>query len=214
MIIYLIINKVNGKKYIGQTARSFQERMKEHISHSTQLIDRKIREYGIDSFECKVIDQANSIEELNQKEINWINKENSLMPNGYNLCIGGDNTLGYNHRLESKKKMSQAQIKRNMKGQKNPYYGKKHSKETREKMKKAWENREPNTQALVPTWTSNKKRVVNIDTQEVFESVKEAAQKYSLKATHISRVCRGKRKSTGGFKWMYLDDCNDNTVPS
>ena len=44
----------------------------------------------------------------------------------------------------------------------------------------------------------------NVDTGEVFDSVKKAAEKYGLKDTHISRVCKGKRKTTGGFKWEYV----------
>lgn len=38
---------------------------------------------------------------------------------------------------------------------------------------------------------------------------------YNLKGTHISRVCRGKRKTTGGYKWTYYDNkTHDNTVLS
>ena len=46
-------------------------------------------------------------------------------------------------------------------------------------------------------------KVRNVETGEVFNSVKEAAREYNLKETHITRVCKGKRKTTGGFHWCY-----------
>ena len=49
-----------------------------------------------------------------------------------------------------------------------------------------------------------KAKVKNVDTGEVFSSVKEAALRYDLKDTHITRVCKGKRKRTGGFRWEYI----------
>lgn len=51
-----------------------------------------------------------------------------------------------------------------------------------------------------------RRKVINIDTGEVFNSINEASNIYNLKPTHISRVCRGKRKRTGGYKWMYYED--------
>jgi uncharacterized protein YndB with AHSA1/START domain len=39
-------------------------------------------------------------------------------------------------------------------------------------------------------------------TQE-FESAKRAADTLALVAAHITAVCRGKRKTHGGFAWAY-----------
>ena len=47
-------------------------------------------------------------------------------------------------------------------------------------------------------------KVLNVETGEVFNSVKAAAEKYGLKDTHITRVCKGKRKRTGGFSMGIL----------
>lgn len=102
MIIYKITNKIDGKIYIGQTCRTFEERMKEHYSHANVYVDRAIRKYGKENFDCVVIDTAETMDELNEKEIYWIDYFNSMNPNGYNLCIGGNNTKGYIHRLESR----------------------------------------------------------------------------------------------------------------
>lgn len=210
VIIYKITNKINRKNYIGQTCRTLEERMKEHLSHTTQYIDKVLRKYGKDNFEISIIDNAITIDELNEKEMYWISHFDSIKPNGYNLCIGGDNTKGYSHRLESRLKMSESQYKRNMKGENNPFYGKEHSDETKKKMKKSWEKRqnadELKRQLIENAAKKNRRKVINIDTKEVFDSVRDAAEKYNLKETHISRVCRGGRKRTGGFEWMYYDE--------
>lgn len=204
MIIYTFKNKLNDKVYVGQTCRTFKERMGEHLRHKNTVLGKALAKYGIDNFEYKIIDEAKTIEELNEKEIFWIEKLNSITPYGYNLCKGGNNTLGYNHTEESKEKMRLSK-KDTFKGKDNPFFGKKHTHETRKKMRNAWtEERKEQLRLSVKTRKQRTVKVRNVDTGEVFESVKKAAEKYNLKDTHISRVCRGKRKTTGGFKWEYV----------
>jgi len=56
-VIYLIRNKINNKIYVGFDRFNNQFRWKDHIRHSKnnpiQLIDKKIKEYGLESFEYK-----------------------------------------------------------------------------------------------------------------------------------------------------------------
>lgn len=210
MIIYMFKNKINGKIYVGQTTQTFRKRTMQHMRSKKGYFDAALRKYGIESFEYEVIDTAKSTEELNKKEIYWIKKLNTMRPNGYNLCEGGNTTRGYSHREESKRKMSVTKKKLgSMKGEKNHYYGKHHTKEIREKMSKAWENEarraklKEQNKNLDRTYQCRK--VLNVETKEIFNSIKEAANKYGLKDTHISRVCRGKRKTTGGFHWEYYE---------
>lgn len=114
--IYLIENKINGKQYIGQTLRSIDVRFKEHIRHSytyknnkrtkNKILYKAINKYGVDNFICKELLQchASSIESLkdilNTKEIELISKYDTLVPNGYNMTIGGnfDGCIGNNRR--------------------------------------------------------------------------------------------------------------------
>lgn len=210
MIIYSFKNKTNGKIYVGRTSTSFKQRTQEHLRRSTTYFGKALKKYGIDNFDYQIIDTADTQEELNEKEIYWISKLNSLIPNGYNLCKGGRTSFGYHHTEETKKKISVTKlINGNMKGEKNHYYNKKHSDEIRQKMKEAWVNEERHAKLREQNKnldrTYQQKKVINVDTGEVFDSIKEAAMKYHLKETHISRVCRGKRKRTGGFRWKYFD---------
>ena len=135
MIIYKITNKKNGKSYIGQTIRTLKERIKEHKKKNTSLISKAIRKYGMKSFNVCILEECFTLDNLNKREMYWIKEMNTVNPNGYNLCEGGGGTLSREVSYESKLKMSKSQIKRNMKGHKNPFYGMKHTNETRQKMK-------------------------------------------------------------------------------
>jgi hypothetical protein len=84
MVIYEITNNINGKIYIGKDVFN-----KKTYYGSGVLIKRAIKKYGKDNFSKKIIDTANSYEELSKKEVYWINKyreTNDL----YNITKGGD----------------------------------------------------------------------------------------------------------------------------
>ena len=68
MVIYKMVNTHNGKIYIGQSVRDVDVRMKEHFHHSTIVVDKAVQKYGVDAFEIEVIDRADTIHELNEKE--------------------------------------------------------------------------------------------------------------------------------------------------
>lgn len=209
MIIYKIINKINGMIYIGQTTRRLKERILEHVRHKETYIDKAMNKYGLDKFDIKTIDKAETIEELNQKEIYWIKYYNCIRPNGYNLCEGGGVTIGFKHSEESKKKMSEThRLRGNQKGEKNHFYGKHHSEEQKAKWKET-RHLARHTKEVKEKMRHNRKdsrKVLNITTGKEFESISLAAEYYNLKDTHISRVCRGGRKRTGGYEWKYIDE--------
>ena len=48
------------------------------------------------------------------------------------------------------------------------------------------------------------KKVLCVETGEIFESIMEASRKTGINSSHISKVCLGKRKTTGGYHWEYL----------
>ena len=44
-----------------------------------------------------------------------------------------------------------------------------------------------------------------LDTMAIYESQSEAAKQLGLWATHISHVCTGARKTTGGLHFEFVD---------
>lgn len=134
-IIYILENKINGKYYIGQTIRSFKERFRQHqISHS--IIGNALRKYGTDSFN-KIIIEDISEEKLDELEQVYIQKYNSIYPNGYNFDGGGHKNKHLHE--DHKKKLREAR-----KGKK-PFLGKHCSEEHKRKI---GESKKGNSYAL------------------------------------------------------------------
>lgn len=185
MIVYEAINLINNKRYIGQTTRSLNERRIEHIKTSKRNVNvslhfyRALNKYGIENFCWKIIDRADTQDDLNIKESFWIEFFNTTnIKYGYNLKGGG-----YKPFLteEVKRKIGDAQ-----KGELNHMFG------------------------IYGSENPSSKRVININTQEIFDSVTDLCKKYpKFDVSKVSAVCRGDRITTLGYTFRYLDENNN-----
>lgn len=99
--IYHIINKVNNKRYIGQTI-NFQNRKITHLrnlrtnKHHSSKLQRAWNKYGENNFEFYVKEiEIEKIEDLYFLEIEEIKKYDSYF-NGYNMTIGGEGSVRKN----------------------------------------------------------------------------------------------------------------------
>lgn len=115
--VYKITNKVNNKVYIGITSKGISARWKEHIysaEHGCPFkLHNAIRKYGKENFSIELIDFCNSWEELTEKEQYYISEYKSLQDEyGYNMTEGGDGTFGRCHTEETKEKIRQKAIGR------------------------------------------------------------------------------------------------------
>lgn len=130
MIIYLITNKINGKRYVGQTIQTLKNRWSKHChpthANVTMPVVRAIKKYSKENFDIKVLAKCDSKKEMDHRESYYIKLLNTRSPNGYNLLSGGARGL---HTEETKKKIAYAQT-----GEKNHNFGKTASFETRNKM--------------------------------------------------------------------------------
>lgn len=93
MIIYKIINLINGKIYIGQTIESLDKRWRRHCSKynlKNMAISRAIKKYGKENFTIEKICECSNQDELNASEKYYIILFNSRTPNGYNILEGGN----------------------------------------------------------------------------------------------------------------------------
>ena len=50
------------------------------------------------------------------------------------------------------------------------------------------------------------RKVINLDTQEVFPSLRAAGEKYGGTSKGISNACAGRVKTAYGYRWAYFDD--------
>lgn len=196
-IIYKITNTVTGKAYIGQTTHSLRTRWRLHCSASSTctLLHDAILEHGKEAFKIEQIDSGDSREELNQKEVAWILKENSKAPNGYNIDNGG---YYIEYSEESRCRMSENHA--NVTGENNPMYGKQHNSETRKLI----------SERLLGKYTGKNscfhRPVINLDTGEKFDTATEAANAYRVTVSTLTKTCRGVQKRTANCRWAYLDE--------
>ena len=111
--IYKITNLVNNKIYIGQTINSIDKRFKKHLSQINctnicSALYSAFAKYGKENFIIELIVSGEySKDELNELEIFYIKKFDSLSPNGYNLQSGGNSFIV----VESVKKQTSEKLK-------------------------------------------------------------------------------------------------------
>lgn len=102
---------------------------------------------------------------------------------------------------ETKIKLSESAKKRYKNPQNNPFYGKHHSKETKTKLSiQAKERFKDPTQN--PNY-GNRKRVVCLDTNEIFNSANDVCEKYGMKLPALYAACR-KGSLCKGLRFQYL----------
>lgn len=161
--IYIILNIVNDKKYIGKT-KDFKGREKYHKrklssnKHHSRHLQNAWNFYGKDSFIFGIIEEnVESDSELNFLEKYYIKAFDTLNGDyGYNSTEGGDGASGYVHTEEDIIKMkkgqlnrpnkqstflgkhhteeSKANISKNISGEKNGMFNKNHTEETKFKI--------------------------------------------------------------------------------
>ena len=227
-IIYKVTNLINQKIYIGQTQRAMSSRWKEHIQkafyENKTYFQHAIVSYGPDNFKIEKIDEAQSKEELNKLEKYYIAKFDSMNPlKGYNLAPGGECgmvtsvcQLDLDGKLIQKfESIAEASQKVGLKAEtpivaccKNKYstsagYQWCYTKDLSDRLgKKAKVKKQTN----IPV----KQYDLNGNFIKQWECIKLAGETLSINPSKISAVCRGKRKSTGGYVWKYIDEENLN----
>lgn len=226
MIVYCATNKLNGKRYVGQTVRPLAERWRDHCRvKDDNYFHRAIHKYGAENFDVQVIDTAKSVEELDVKEMHWIETLGTLFPSGYNLREGGNvsgrgriGILNRKSRLIYQFRLDGSMV--------NGYYG------THDAHVRTGLSAHAISQALrrgnlcggcvwvlatefdpqklvkkIDSYHGNRwRKVVCVETGEVFRSMSEAAQKYDTAPSSISACCAGRLKTTAKLHWKYYEE--------
>lgn len=226
MHIYKVTNLINGKIYIGQTIHEPQRRWQSHLNAARRTprlrIQHAIRKYGEENFLFEVIDEASTQEELNKKEIYWIDKLKAI-EEGYNLKPGGDcnpmniPTIKEKHDAIMRSKEVREKISYSMKKVKAAGI----SEETRRKLSEAamgnqkGKGKKRSIEAVIKTAEKNRKKVQAVDEQGniySFTSVKEAAEWWSNNGNNnkIITIMDNIKKSNEReafihhLKWKYI----------
>jgi group I intron endonuclease len=107
--IYIIINKINNKKYIGST-KNFKKRWIKHKSelrarkHHSKHLENAWSSYGEENFEFKILENLEILAEREQYYLDLYKTYNE--DNGYNICEFAESTKGVKRSEEEKIKLS------------------------------------------------------------------------------------------------------------
>lgn len=111
MQVYLITNKINGKKYVGQTVRQTKDRLKYHLwQDSCPALHRALLKYGVDNFSITTLVICSSKEEMDSLEALYVKTLNTKVPNGYNIADGGHSAGAHKCSEETKEKIRKARV--------------------------------------------------------------------------------------------------------
>lgn len=197
--IYRIVNKVNGKSYIGQTVHDNPKRrwnthknIYKQEKHQEYLY-RGMRKYGLETFEFSIICIC-KLEELSDLECKYI-KEYDTFGSGYNMTSGGEGRRDCKASEETKRKISLAgkgrvpteETRRKLSL---ANMGHKCTEETREKLRKASTGKRAKPEQIEKIKVALSQRIIKDSTREKLRNNMLGKSK-SLE--HIIKIKQAKR---------------------
>lgn len=213
-IVYMHINKINNKKYIGITSQPVNRRWRSQGQGYKQckLFYRAIQKYGWDNFEHIILQTDLNEEKAKSEEKRLIAKYRSNNKEyGYNLTDGGEH---YTFNDEVKKRISEG-VKRNPSHCDYDTLSRGHKRfwnSVSDEYRKQWgemikkQNQDPAIRKARYSWmsTDNNPRlqpVKCIETGVCYRSNKEAAQAMDGHYSTFYKIWSGHQKTAWGYHW-------------
>ena len=240
-----------GQSYDMRRRKDVHIRDLNRNAHCNKHLQSAWNKYGKDAFEFSVLAEC-PIENLNDEEVYYIAELGAFI-NGYNMNIGGGSGVGYRHTEEARRKMSESHpdmsgdknpmfghavqeymtedeialwklhISQSMSGDKNHFYGKEHTPESRAKISKARKGKlvgadnpmygKTHTPEAIAKMkavlkdfyarnrganNANAVSVVCLNTGEVFGSMSDACAKYGMHYAGVSMCCSSDKSHSAG----------------
>jgi group I intron endonuclease len=118
-LIYLVINTVNGKRYVGQTCEGWKRRWDLHCwkadNDPREYFTNAIKKHGKDSFLMEELEWVRGLEAANQAETFYISLFDTMdRTKGYNLTSGGNKGFVFSDETRERISRSQKALNRKM----------------------------------------------------------------------------------------------------
>lgn len=238
-IIYKAENLITYKSYIGQTIKPLETRKYNHYSlpekvktYFHKALLKYPKEYWIWNAECNIEAPTQILlkEYLNIAENMFIEQENTLVPNGYNLTLGGEGILGYHHSVKTKEKIRDSEkgkfvgeitlkkmsdvnkgkrlsqeikqkISKALSGEKNPNYGKHLSGAMKQRISQTLQGRHHSEEAKQKMSESKKGHFASIETRRKMSEA-QRGKNHPMYGKHHSEET--KRKMSEAHKGHFV----------
>lgn len=221
MVIYLTTNLVNGKMYVGKDSKN-----RSWYLGSGKYLKKAIKKYGKDNFKKEILQECNTLDELNKAELDWIsrldckkdpnyyNMIDTLTPNRFGTKLTDQHKskiskshIGIVHTDETREKMSNSQKIRKrfphssecVEKIRKSNTGKKRTLETKEKLSRLKKG--------VPNVLKRKKIAkLEVESKKILKSYNKIndVEKDGFSRTAVLNVLKGRSNTSGGFFWKYL----------
>ena len=188
--VYEITNLVNGKKYIGKRS------CKGHIENDRYMgsgyaLKKAFDKYGKENFSKTILAICDTSDDAYLVESKYINLTNAVSSSDYYNIAGGGKGTGV--------------------GKNSANYGRKHSELTKLKMSKASKGRKLSKISKLKISEKNSKKIILLNTREIFNSILSASIKYKVDYSSISSNCNKRHYYSGvvdgePLVWMYYDE--------
>lgn len=216
----------NGKVYIGITSKAVEQRWLNGRGYArNRHFYGAIKKYGWENIQHEILEEGLSRKEAGEAERRYIALFDSAnQEHGYNLTFGGEQ--GAKHTEESRKKLHEAKMGKrynigvpfteerkkhlrenhaDVRGEKNPCYGKKWTKEQ-------LAVRQAHRVYKRGGECQNARKILQMDMAgnvvKRWDSISEASEHFCR--TCIKDCLRGKNKQHRGFLWRYEDERNQD----
>lgn len=225
--VYIIKNKINGLFYIGST-NNFKRRKQEHFAelknntHHSKLMQKDYNCFGLEAFEMSILEEC---EEVKQRE-----REQ------YYIDLYDAVTKGYNFSDNAFYSKAGFCIM-DKKGDKNPFYNKKHTEATKQKLKETWartrekrtgfkrseDTKEKLREQKVGSKNPNATKILQYNLDGTFlktwDCVSDIVKFYGYTThTNVTNCCRRNLDKTDkfctakGYVWKYADEVKRKRV--
>ena len=216
--IYLIVNNVNGKTYVGK--RMFRSKNQkwdtDNYMGSGHYLKRSQNKYGIENFEKFLIAYTYSEEDACEKEKLWIAEYRKRGKAEYNIADGGQGGLIGTWTEERRKKMSESKKGSHYKGSPRSEEAKRNiseahkglhpSEETRKKMSEAHKGHK--------AWNKGKKGLYGMS-EETRKKMSEARKGIQFSEEHIKKLSeakKGRHWYTNGVDSVLALECPEGYI--
>jgi group I intron endonuclease len=220
--IYKIVNRVNGKVYVGQTitlAKRFEHHktMLRAQKHANKKLQNSWNKHGESNFEFSPILSVLDVSDLTSFEQFFADTFRSVGVELYNVGKFMDSPMrglkgelnprwGAHHSEETKRKIGDAQ-----RGEKSPNFGKKASEQTRKKLSDAHSRRLPASSETRRKISEAKTGVPRLNLRvpvidglgNRFDSIQAAATFHQIEPCHVSRYLAGRTLVNPARRFKY-----------
>ncbi len=132
--VYVIWCRETNMHYVGVTSRKVEKRIREHNRDKRQFLQKEIQRIGWEgNWDWWTVEEHISSDQISEREQYWVNFFDCVHPKGYNQTCGGISNFTVSE--ITREKQRQRALERDLSGENNPHFGKKHSEEALAKMR-------------------------------------------------------------------------------